>query len=152
MSLTIADRVFLQSFSCDASKSKRFTDCEKDDKTRRSKHEVETQKDDSCSQEIVRSRCRIESKICGATQRKDTCVSSQNDKRQESESCKKNYTCPELKRQKPCSWDIERCPETRECDEKARVSSRDRARQSRDSNCSQKQGNDRRCNKNNTAR
>jgi len=148
MSLTIVDHVFLQSFSCDASKSKKFTDCEKDDKPQRSKH-VETKKDnDSCSQEIARSRCRIESKICGKTQRKDTCVSSQDDKRQESEACKKNYTCPELKRQKPCSWDIERCPETRECDEKARVSSRDCARQSRDSNCSQKQGTNSSANKN----
>ncbi|XP_077268625.1 uncharacterized protein LOC143900790 [Temnothorax americanus] len=126
----------LQSFSCDASRSKRSADCE-DDKSQRSKREDETK--NTRSQKVAKSRCRIESKkICGKTRRKDTRASSQDDaceKRQQkkSKSCK-NYMCPELKRQKPCSWDAERCPEARrKCDAKGRVSSRD-------SDCLQERG------------
>ncbi|KYN30017.1 hypothetical protein ALC57_00527 [Trachymyrmex cornetzi] len=143
----------LQSFSCDTSKSKKSADCEKDDKSYRSKCEDEIEKGyDTCSQDIARSRFESK-KICGKTRRKDTCVSSQDDmgeKQQERKSkLNKKYICPELNRPKPCTWNKERCPEThRKCDEnKTRVSSKDRARQSRDSSYSQKQDINRRCNK-----
>ncbi|KYQ53852.1 hypothetical protein ALC60_07211 [Trachymyrmex zeteki] len=144
----------LQSFSCDTSKSKKSVDCEKDDKSQRSKCEDEIEEDHACSQEIARSRCQIKSKkICGKTRRKDTCVSSPNDvgeeQREKKPKLNKNYTCPELRRPKPCTWKEERCPETRrKCDEnKARISSKDCALQSREPSCSQKQDIDRRCNK-----
>lgn len=160
MRLSIAGHVSLtklRSFS-DASRSKRSADCEKDDTSRRSGREVETKKDYSAySQEVAKSRCRIEEKICEKSRRKDTCDSSQDnasEKRLERKSkpCK-SYMCPELKRQKPCSRNEERCPEPRQkSNAKGRNSSRDRARQLRDSDCSQKKDIDTRYSKSNVER
>ncbi|XP_018403870.1 PREDICTED: axoneme-associated protein mst101(2)-like isoform X1 [Cyphomyrmex costatus] len=153
-----SDRVSLmrlQSFSRDASKSKKFADCEEDDKAQRSRREAETEEDCNVdSRKIARSRCRIESKkICEKTRRKARSVASQDNVGEERERKSKfanNYICPELSRQKPCTWEEERCPETRQkCNEnKARVSSKGRAGQPRDLNCSQKQDvDDGRCGK-----
>lgn len=155
MRLSITGRVSLarlRSFSRDASRSKKFADCEKND-TQRSKREVETK--DACSQEVAKSRCRIESKkICGKTRQKDTRVSSQDhvcekQRERKSESSSKSYMCPELKQQRPCTWAKERCPEDRKCDTKGRVSSKNRTRKSRDRNCSQERDIDTRCSESN---
>ncbi|XP_011868934.1 PREDICTED: axoneme-associated protein mst101(2)-like [Vollenhovia emeryi] len=140
----------LQSFSCDA--SKRSADCKTDDKSQRLKRKDGTKDNGVCTQEIVRSRSRIEKRLCGKTQRKDTCVSSQDDacgerQQRKSKPCK-SYTCPELKRRMPCNWDAERCPEDSRKHDMKRVSPRDRARQSRDSNCLQEQGIDTQYSKN----
>ncbi|XP_024888046.1 histone-lysine N-methyltransferase, H3 lysine-79 specific-like [Temnothorax curvispinosus] len=63
----------LQSFSCDASKSKRSADCE-DDKSQRSKRKDETK--DTCSQEVAKSRCRIERRQSKSYKRREDCEKS----------------------------------------------------------------------------
>lgn len=157
MRLLIAGRVSLarlRLFSRDASRSKKSADCEKNDKSQRSKSEIEKKDYDAHSQEVAKNRCRKNKKICGKTQQKDTCVSSQDDacekqRERKSESCK-SYICPELEQQKPCTWDKERCPEDRNT--KGQVSSKNRMRQSRDSNCSQERSTDTRRSESNAKR
>lgn len=147
MRLLIAGRVSLarlRLFSCDASRSKKSADCEKNNKSQRSKRKLEKKDYDALSQK--NSRCRKIKKICGKTQQKDTCVSSQDDayekqRERKSESCK-SYMCPELEQQKPCTWAKERCPENQKYDTKERVSSKNRKRESRGSNCSQERSTD----------
>lgn len=158
MRLLIAGRVSLarlRLFSRDAS-LKKSADCEKNDKSQRSKRKIEKKDYDAHSQEIANSRCRKTKKICGKTQQKDTCVSSQDDacekqRERKSESCK-SYKCPELEQQKPCTWDKERCPEDQKYDTKGRVSSKNHMRQSRDSNCSQERSTDATRNESNAKR
>ncbi|XP_036138931.1 DNA ligase 1 [Monomorium pharaonis] len=145
--LSIAGHIPLakrRSFSDDASRSERFADCEEDDTTKR---EVETEREyGECSQK--RSRRRIEERTCERSRRKDTCDSSQvSERRRErkSKSCE-SYTCPELTKPKPCSGNQELAPEAPiKSDARRRVSSRKRARQLTDGDCSQKKDIDTRC-------